>query len=209
VEAVVTQGLQAAGFGGEWAAFGWVGCDTRDCEVAQEAVDCGIEPACVARFEDGDLFGREFAIGGEELVNEAFVEGLFGWELDEDRAQFFAEAADLVEEGLNGCAGVDELGLVRDLLRHLHGEAEVFWRGGGPALPGFQHVRAVEAGVDFNAGETGCVAFEVGTFCRKVVRVLFGERPAGGADADCRGWRCGAFARHGVWDAFVSSYEVR
>ena len=103
----------------------------------------------------------EFAEGGEELVGYAFVEGELGWELDEEWAEFFAEAVDLVEEGLEQGAGVDELGLMRDGLGNLYGKPEVRWCCVGPALPGFEHVRAVEAGVDFDTVEALGVADEV------------------------------------------------
>ena len=114
----------------------------------------------MAGFEDG-LRGAELAEGGEELVGEAFVECQLRWELDEQRAEFFAEALDLIEEGLQQCAGVDELGLMRDGLRNFDGELEVRWGGCGPALPGLEHVRAVKAGVDFDAVEAGGGALEV------------------------------------------------
>ena len=103
----------------------------------------------------------EFAEGGEELVGDAFVKGELGRELDEERAELFAEAVDLVEEGLQECAGVDELGLMGDGLGNLYGELEVRWCRGSPALPGFEHVRAVKAGVDFDAAEALSVADEV------------------------------------------------
>ena len=103
----------------------------------------------------------EFAEGGEELVGYAFVEGELGRELDEERAELFAEAVDLVEEGLQQCAGIDELGLMRDRLGNFYGELEIRWRGGGPALPGFKHVRTMEAGVDFDAVKALGVADEV------------------------------------------------
>ena len=103
----------------------------------------------------------EFAEGGEELVGYAFVEGELGWELDEERAELFAEAVDLVEEGLEEGSGVDEFGFVGDGFGDFYGEAEVFGGGGGPALPGFEHVGAVEAGVDFDAVEALGVADEV------------------------------------------------
>jgi len=48
-----------------------------------------------------------------------------------------------------------------DCLGNFYGELEVRWRGGSPALPGFEHVRAVEAGVDFDAVETLGIADEV------------------------------------------------
>ena len=103
----------------------------------------------------------EFAEGCQELVGYAFFECELGWELDEERAELFAEAVDLVEEGLQECAGVDELGLMGDGLGNLYGELEVRWCRGSPALPGFEHVRAVEAGVDFDAAEALGIADEV------------------------------------------------
>ena len=91
----------------------------------------------------------------------AFVEGKLGRELDEEGAELFAEAVDLVEEGLQQCAGIDELGLMRDRLGNFYGELEVRWCCGGPALPSFEHVRAVKAGVDFDAVEALGIADQV------------------------------------------------
>ena len=92
-----------------------------------------------------------------------------------------AEAGGFVEESLECGAAVFELGFVGDGAGEFYGEAEVGRCGGGPALPGFAHVRAVEAGVDFDAVEAVGVALEVGEFCfagrRKGVRVVFGEGP--------------------------------
>jgi len=129
----------AAGGCGARGAFGRVGCDAGDFEVAEEAVDGGGEPGGVAGLQD-DGARVELAQGGEELVGEAFVEGEFGRELDEERAELFAEADDLIEEGLQECASVDELGLMGDGFGDFYGEAEIGWSGGGPALPGLEPV---------------------------------------------------------------------
>jgi len=168
VEPEVVEALPAAGFGGECGAFGWVGGYAGDFEVAEQAVDGGSEPACVAGFEDGVAGlrgvvadGVELAEGGEELVGDAFVEGELGWELDEEWAELRAEATDLIDEGLQECAGVEEFCRVGDGLGEFDGEAEVVWCGGAPTLPGFEHVRAVEAGVDLDAVEDAGVALEV------------------------------------------------
>jgi len=48
-----------------------------------------------------------------------------------------------------------------DGLGDFDGEFKVGWRGRGPALPGFEHVRAMEAGVDFDAVEASGGTFEV------------------------------------------------
>lgn len=81
-----------------------------------------------------------------------------------------------------------QLGDVGDGLGKLSGKAEVSGSRGGPALPGFALVGAVEAGVDFDAGEPVGVTLEVsevvGTWRREVVGVRFGEGPTGGADVD-------------------------
>jgi hypothetical protein len=114
----------------------------------------------VAGLEDGQA-GVEFAEGGEEFVGEAFVEGEGGWELDEDGAELVAETCDLVEKCLEQSAGVVELGGVGDGPGEFDGEAEVGRGGGGPALPGFAVVGAVEAGVDLYAMEAVGVAVEV------------------------------------------------
>ena len=110
-----------------------------------------------------------------------------------------------MEEG----AGVVELSFVSDGAREFDGEAEVGRRGDGPALPGFAHVGAVKAGVDFYAMEEVGVALEVGEVgvsgWGKGVGVVLGERPAGGADVDVVEWGRvggGGFhtgARVGVW----------
>jgi len=98
----------------------------------------------------------------------------------------------LVEEGLEQGATVVELGFVGDGAGKFYGEAEVGGRGGGPTLPGFAHVRAVEAGVDLDAVEAVGVALEVGELgvsgWRKGEGVVFGEGPAGGADVDVAEW---------------------
>jgi len=91
---------------------------------------------------------------------------------------------------------------VGDGLGELDGEAEVGRRGGGPALPGFAQVGAVEAGVDFDAVEAVGVALKVGEFgvagCGEVVGKVFGEGPAGGADVEVgEGWRVGWGGFHG------------
>ncbi len=168
VEAEVVEALPASGFGGECGAFGWVGGYAGNFEVAEQAVDGGREPACVAGFEDGVAGlrwvvadGVKLAEGGEELVGDAFVEGELGWKLDEKWAELCVEAADLIDEGLKERAGVDELCCVRDGLGEFDGEAEVVGCCSGPTLPGFEHVRAVEAGVDFDAVEDAGVAVEV------------------------------------------------
>jgi len=51
--------------------------------------------------------------------------------------------------------------LMRDGLGNFYGELEVRWCCGGPALPGFEHVRAVKAGVDFDAVEALGIADQV------------------------------------------------
>ena len=162
------EALPAAGFGGERGAFGWIGGYTGDFKVTEQTVDGGREPACVAGFKDGVAGlrgvvagGVELAEGGEELVGDAFVEGELGWELDEEWAKLCAEAADLIDEGLKERAGVEELCCVCDGLGEFDGEAEVVGCCSGPTLPGFEHVRAVEAGVDFDAIEDAGVALEV------------------------------------------------
>ena len=129
--------------------------------------------------------------------------------MDEEWAEFGAEAGGLVEESLEEGSGVVELRFVGDGLGKFDGEAEVGGRGGGPALPGFAHVGAVEAGVDFDALEAMGVALEVGELGvagrGEVGRVVFGERPAGGADVDVFddrrvGWR--GFHRGPEWAAW-------
>jgi hypothetical protein len=107
----------------------------------------------------------------------------------------------LIEEGLEEGAGVVELGGVGDGLGELDGEAEVRRRGGGPALPGFALVRAMEAGVDFYAMDEVGVALEVGEFLVaggwKEVCVVAGEGPAGGADVEVvEGQRVGGGGFH-------------
>jgi hypothetical protein len=192
VEAVVAEFVRARGMGGEGRAFGRVGGCAGDVEVAEQAVGLGREPGGVAGFEDGGG-GVELAEGGEEFVGEASVELEGGRELDEEWAEFVAEGGDLVEEGLEEGAGVDELGFVGDGARDFYGEAEVGGGGEGPALPGFAQVGAMETGVDFYAVEHGGVAVEVGGGVGKVVGVLFGERPTSGADANVHagGWMRG------------------
>jgi hypothetical protein len=147
----------------------------------------------VAGLERGLIFvevgsGVELADGGEKVMGERLVKGKRGWELDEEWAEFGAEAGGFVEECLEKRAGVGELGFVGDGTGEFDGEAEVGRSGGGPALPGLAEVRAVEAGVDFDAVEAVGVALEVGKVgvsgWRKGGRVIFRERPAGGADVD-------------------------
>ena len=89
-----------------------------------------------------------------------------------------------MEEG----ATVSELGGVGDGLGEFDGEAEVGRCGFGPAFPGFTHVGAMEAGVDFDAAEKVGVALEVGEFFvaggREGGGVVLGEGPASGADEE-------------------------
>lgn len=124
-----------------------------------------------------------------------------GWELDEEWAEFVAEAGDLIEKGLKEGAGVAELRGVGDGFGEFDGEAEVGWRGGGPALPGFALVRAMEAGVDLDGVEAVGVALEVGEVgvagWGEVVGVVAGEGPAGGANVDAGGRVVGR-GDHGV-----------
>lgn len=121
---------------------------------------------------------------GEELVCDAGVESEFGWKLHEDRAELFAEPVTLIEESLQKRAAPDQFCGVCDGLRNLHGKPEISRRAGGPAFPGFTHVGPVEAGVDFDAVENGRAALQVRSFGREGSGVLFGECPAGSANAE-------------------------
>ncbi len=114
----------------------------------------------MAGLED-DCAGMQFAQGGEELVGQAFVEGEFGRELDENRAELLAESVDGLEELEESAAGVYEFGGVGDGFGGFDGEAEIFRGGGCPAFPGGAAMGAVEAGVDFDAAEAGGVALEM------------------------------------------------
>ena len=76
MKTVVVKMLSAAGSRGRGAAFGWVGCDARDGEAAEETVGDRGEPGGVAWLGSGKVGSWiELTEGGEEIVDEGFVEG--------------------------------------------------------------------------------------------------------------------------------------
>lgn len=152
VQAIVVQTLPTAGGGSERRAGGRIGGNAGDVEIAQKAIGFWSEPACVARLAGGEA-GVEFTQRREKFVRDAGIKGEFGWKLYEDWAKFFAEPVALFDERLQKRTTVDELCGVRDGFRNLDGELEIRWCAGGPAFPGFAHVGAVKAGIDFDTVE--------------------------------------------------------
>ena len=102
VQSPVAEAVPSAGRCGERGGLGRIGRDAGYIEAAQQAVDRRRKPACVARFQCYEsavqMLWMQLAECGEELVRESFVEGKTGRELNEERAELVAEAADLLEE---------------------------------------------------------------------------------------------------------------
>jgi hypothetical protein len=102
VESPVAEAGPTAWRFGERRTLGRVGGDACDLETAQQSVDRRREPAGMAwlqRDEAGvQVLWMELANCGEELLRERFVERELGRKLDEERAEFVAEAAHFLEE---------------------------------------------------------------------------------------------------------------
>lgn len=189
---VAEAGPSSRGRGGG-GGFRGIGCYARDVEAAQETVRGRREPCGIARLERDEVRVRavrvKLANRCEELVRQAFVVLQFGWELHEERAELVTERANLLEEIVQELSAVRELRGVGDGLGELHGKAEIRRRAGGPALPCFALMGAVEAGVDLDAVEAVRAALEVRALGRKVMSVRARQSPTGGADAEnLTGW---------------------
>ena len=96
----------------------------------------------------------------------------FGWQLEKQRAEFFAQSANLLDEAEHAGAGLLELTLVRDRTRHLYAEAKRFRHTRGPTKIGLFLMRPVERRIDLNAWKNARIAFQVRAFPRKGPRVL-------------------------------------
>ena len=151
-------------------------------ELTQQTIDFRRKPCDVARFQHHRAF-VQLAQRSEELVRKAFVERELGRELDQQRPKLVAQTGGLIQERLQQSSGVVQLGLVGNGLGNLHREAEVRRRTRRPALPRAPHVRAMKAGVDLHTVQHLRATLKVRTALSEVLRVLFRNGPAGGADA--------------------------
>ena len=125
-------------------------CTSGDVRRPQEFVDLRHIPGRIAHFEDAAQVTRQ---SGEEHRKPVVVALHPRRGLEEDRSEALAEQARALEEDRQRLRGLPQLLAVRDLLRGLQAEDEVFGRRRSPLRDVLLRREVIEGVVDLDRAE--------------------------------------------------------
>jgi hypothetical protein len=95
----------------------------------------------------------------EQVLEQFFGVGYFGWQLKQHGAQLFAQPLGhrAIEIGQNWLSIRIEFLVVRDLARRFHGKAKVSWALGVPTFKSLEFRHPVEGHIQFQGIELSAV----------------------------------------------------
>jgi hypothetical protein len=165
---VYTNNPIAGAFRGYGAVQAFFALDVQMDEIAERL---GLDPVDV-RLKNAIGLG-DSGPSGHHLPGDSLAACLrrgaeeVGWYQRKQRPQPAAESGDFGKKRRERRFRGAQPALVSDLARHFHGEPESARRLARPSLVQVASVRAVERGVDLDAGQDARISRKLRAFCRK------------------------------------------
>jgi len=179
-----------------------IGRDTRDSVLAQGRIHVRPEPRDMSRLAS-DRAMVAFAQLVQERQHNPRIEGQARRQLQQQDAEFRAEATCLIEKCLHLRAAVAQTFRVTDGLGHFHREAKTCRHRFGPACIGLRLVGPVERRIDFHRIEGARVAFKMSATAGKRAGLCRCDRPACAADEDHGDTSCHWMVCCSLFDATI------